>query len=490
MAVTLLYVCETMSVRRRLRPLVKTLARVSIDQLNQEGHGIGMLSIVGFDKPVPVLVPHTMPGDVVQTRLVGTQRRSLLGVVDHLINPAPGRVDPQCRHADVCGGCAWQHIAPEKQASIKQDQVNALMLPLHPRSRMDLIPSTENTQVRDKMVYSFRFADIGLFKAKSTILVDLDECTVSPIWFTKALLRTKQWVRTHQVQATVPRKNGQQGLETLCLRDCPSSGDKMAIVTATCALDTAVLQHLVIALSMIEGLSIVFVHKDARRGVPTRYLESVLQGSTTMTERLALTTSASLDEVKEPWNHCDVELDLVLRYDCFMQPNPRMGQVIYSLALHLTRSIWKEEALIYDVCCGIGVIGLAFAKASKCRVVGFEIEQQSVDAAWANAQRNGVADRMTFVQGDVAKTIPEYAPGQTPDLVIFDPPRSGCPSVALEALLMSSPCSILYISCNPITQARDLAPLVEQGYILQTYAPVDQFPHTPHIENLAFLTRP
>jgi 23S rRNA (uracil1939-C5)-methyltransferase len=150
-----------------------------------------------------------------------------------------------------------------------------------------------------------------------------------------------------------------------------------------------------------------------------------------------------------------------------------------------------KEAIIYDLYCGTGTLGICAAKLAK-QVVGIEISPEAALDARENAKINGV-DNIEILTGDVGKVLHQIKRDGThplPDIVMVDPPRAGLDSKAMQSLLELRPAKILYISCNPLTQAANVAELQQDGYSVECIQPVDQFPQTPHVENIVVLSLP
>jgi 23S rRNA (uracil1939-C5)-methyltransferase len=169
----------------------------------------------------------------------------------------------------------------------------------------------------------------------------------------------------------------------------------------------------------------------------------------------------------------------------FFQPNTRQAEVLYDLALRL---LPEDARVLYDLYCGVGGIGICMAHRLR-QVIGVELSPSSIQDLSVNIARNRI-ENFTFFEGDVPKVVARlkdhcgYIP---PDVVVVDPPRAGLGNLRFLKLL--SPRYIVYISCNPVTQATDVGALAELGYRLQSLHPVDQFPHTHHAECIGILYR-
>jgi 23S rRNA (uracil1939-C5)-methyltransferase len=165
----------------------------------------------------------------------------------------------------------------------------------------------------------------------------------------------------------------------------------------------------------------------------------------------------------------------------FFQPNTKQAEKLYDTALQLIEPL--NPSRLYDLYCGTGTLSMAAALFFSQETIGVELSPQAVLDAEENALRNKISN-CRFIQGDVGQVLANL---EKPDVAIVDPPRVGLDAAALQHLIRLSPKAILYISCNPLTQAENVLALVQAGYRLEALQPVDQFPHTYHIENVALL---
>ncbi len=179
--------------------------------------------------------------------------------------------------------------------------------------------------------------------------------------------------------------------------------------------------------------------------------------------------------------------DLLLGPDSFFQTNTTAAGLLYDEARRMAAA--GPDDTVWDLYSGVGAIALHLARAAGA-VRGFEITPEAVNDARANAARNNILN-CSFVSGDVRTSLRRERPGEgaSPRVVVMDPPRAGLHEDVVEAVAAHKPPRIVYVSCNPATMARDVALFVARGYALQEARPVDLFPHSPHVECVALLTR-
>ena len=348
-------------------------------------------------------------------------------------------------------------------------------------------------EYRNKMEFTFSEdlkgnKYLGLIQAfgKGRVL-SLSECHLASPWLTKTLQAVRSWWEQSGVKAYSGNKNT-GSLRTLTLREGVRTGDRMAMLTISGNPDYEFnkndQQTFVDTLNSVletntSSTSIFLRIQHSLKGIETHFDEIHLQGPSHMRERLNI----ALDDT-----HPLESFIFQISPTAFFQPNTRQAEKLYAEAIKMSGLTCKS--IVYDLYCGTGTLGIIAAKKAE-RVIGIEINPHSVLDAKANAALNGI-DNITFMTGavkqatlsnDDEKSLPH------PDIVFVDPPRIGLDREALEYLIDLAPLKILYISCNPITQAENIRCLIEKGYRIASVQPIDQFPHTPHIENIVLLQK-
>lgn len=376
-----------------------------------------------------------------------------------------------CTHVPGCGGCTLQQIPYSDQLLQKQAEVEKIFSPL---LVSQIIPCQNPWHYRNKMEFSFsqnlagdRFLGLILRSSRGKVF-NLQECFISPPWFSEALQRVRKWWEESGLPAFHFRK-GEGCLRTLTLREGRRTGDRLAMLTVSgdprFALKRAHLDSFVAALGD-PSMSIFLRVQQAIKGSPTQFFEMHLSGPTHIHEQLFLQGKA---------------LTFKISPTSFFQPNTEQAEVLYNKAFEIAAV--SSCQTIYDLYCGTATLGMAFAPMAE-KVLAIELNPHAVFDARMNAELNQIKN-IEIICGDVGKVLSQMT--LTPDLAIVDPPRVGLDATALTALLQLQPKRILYISCNPATQAQNIAQLT--GYRVLRLQPVDQFPHTPHIENIALLEK-
>ncbi|HCJ84487.1 MAG TPA: 23S rRNA (uracil(1939)-C(5))-methyltransferase RlmD [Parachlamydiales bacterium] len=383
----------------------------------------------------------------------------------------------RCSHFPSCRGCSFQHLPYDEQLSFKESALRALYAPLLKKDPACLLPALgarSRWRYRNKMEFSFsqdrlgrRF--LGLYQKRSRILT-LTECLLAPEWFLEALAYCFSFWEESALRAYHPYSNAGT-LRTLTLREGRRTQERMAVLTVSGNPDFALREEQIAAfVAALEPLGdrlslFVRIHQ-AIKGQPTRFFEIHVKGPASIEERL---------------NIGGRELLFKISPSSFFQPNSEMAELLYNKALDLLSL--PPQATLFDLYCGTGTLGIAFASRA-ARLVGIEENPYALFDAKENCRINKIG-HFDLYKGDVGALLSRVA-GDAPHAVIIDPPRTGLDAKALKEILSLRPSQILYISCNPQTHAKDLQEL-SSSYEVAALQPIDQFPHTPHIEAIALL---
>jgi 23S rRNA (uracil1939-C5)-methyltransferase len=438
----------------------------SVQNFSSKGYGIAD----------DVEIAHVIPGDRILFELTRKKRLPQKGRLLEIVTPSEDRVEARCVHARTCGGCCWQQMAYEAQLKQKEERVRKAFN----RDPLPIIPSPSTFQYRNKMEFTFsenrggqKFLGLMIAQAEPYVF-NLTECHLTNSWFAQALAAVRTWWEASGIKAYYPPADA-GSLRYLTLREGMRTGQKMAILNVSgnpeFALTRAHLDGYVAALknALPDDLSIFLRIHQTKKGRPTNFYEMHLSGPDHIVEELHLK---------------DGPLSFKISPISFFQPNTLAAEKLYDAAI----SLLPRCSTVYDLYCGTGTLGMAASRFAT-QVIGIEMSPEAVIDAQENLIRNGLTN-VTIHQGDVGKVItrlmgePDFT---RPDAVIVDPPRAGLDPLALHHLKVLLPKTIIYISCNPLTQAENVQELLKVGYQLKTLQPLDQFPHTYHIENIALL---
>jgi 23S rRNA (uracil1939-C5)-methyltransferase len=464
--------------RRKDLPL---LQNVRITDIGAEGNAIARV-----DNQV-VFVPMLVPGDVVDIRVRRKRKKFLEGSVLRFIEYSPDRIAPVCKHFGICGGCRWQHLPYQLQLDHKQKQVadnleriGRVKLPVLDR----IIGSPDIFRYRNKLEFTFSdkrwltreeinsdsdfekedalgFHIPGLFDK----VLDIRECHLQA----EPSNMIRESVRRYAHKKCLPFFNLRQQsgfLRNLIIRTTPS-GKVMVIVIFF--LDEqerreGLLDHLLAEFPQISSLFYII---NSKKNDSITDLDPVLYKGD--------------DHIIEEMNG----LRFRIGPKSFFQTNSRQALTLYSKAAEFASLSGNE--IVYDLYTGTGTIANFLASGAK-KVIGIEYVEEAVSDARVNSEINGI-NNTQFFSGDIRKILSDsfVAENGKPDVIITDPPRAGMHEDVVNAILRAEPSRIVYVSCNPATQARDIQ-ILSQRYELAKVSPVDMFPHTHHVENVALLT--
>jgi len=462
--------------KRRNKPDI--IENLEILDAGSEGKAVGR-----YENRV-VFVPYAVPGDVCDIVVIKSKNNYLEGRVDTIKHYSDKRTEPRCIHFGVCGGCKWQNMQYEHQLFYKQKQVEDNLRRI---GHLDLpkispiLPSENIFHYRNKMEYTFLnrkwFTDTaemdsdknrnGLgfhLPGKFDKILDLKECHLQDDMGNRIRLEARKYALEHNFTFhDIRRYDG--FLRNLIIRNTTTGEWMVILITGEDRPEEtfAFLDHLKNKFPEITSLQYVV---NPKHNPDISDLEVRLyHGSPWITEKMG---------------------DLVFRIGpkSFFQTNSHQAFRLYQLAIEFAGLTGNE--IVYDLYTGTGTIATFLAgKASK--VIGLEYVDSAVEDARVNAEINGIGN-VFFFAGDIATILDDDFTNThgKPQVIITDPPRSGMVEKVLRQILKIQPGRIVYISCNPATQARDLAILSEK-YTITRVQPVDMFPHTQHVENVVLL---
>jgi len=458
------------------------LEKVIITDIGAEGNAIARI-----DNQV-IFVPMLIPGDVVDIRVRKKRRKYLEGTVVRFHEYSPDRITPRCAHFGVCGGCKWQHLPYVKQLFWKEKQVKDNLTRI---GRLDIpvlnpvIGSSEVFLYRNKLEFTFSdkrwltreemisdnsnlnedalgFHIPGLFDK----VLDIRECHLQP----EPSNSIRDAVRRYAHRKSLPFFNLRQQtgfLRNLIIRNT-SSGKVMVI--AVFFLDEK---------ERINGL-MDFLAEEFPQISSLFYIINTKQN-----DSLA-------DQVPIHYKGDDHLLEEMggLRFrigpKSFYQTNTKQAFRLYNSVKEFAGLEGSE--VVYDLYTGTGTIANFVADSAR-KVIGIEYIDDAVKDAMINSEINGIINTRFFA-GDIRSLLSEkfFLENGGPDVIITDPPRAGMHEDVVRQIIKASPSRIVYVSCNPATQARD-AGMMSDHYIVKRVQPVDMFPHTHHIENIILLER-
>ncbi len=386
-----------------------------------------------------------------------------------MMNKTP-RVLPRCPLSRKCGGCQLQNMDYPRQLKYKQETVVSLLGKYHRVS--PIIGMERPYHYRNKVQAAFgltRGGEVvsGVYQSSSHRIVKVDSCQIEDPAADRIVVTIRKLLPSFRIFPY--NEDSRRGfLRHVLVRRGFQSGQIMVVLVGASPIFPIKKKFTAELIRRHpEITTVVFNINPHRTSMLLGEREEVLYGSGYIEDTL-----------------CDCTFRISPR--SFYQINPTQTERLYRTALDMAK-ITKEDTVL-DAYCGVGTIGIVTARQAK-HVVGVELNGDAVRDARVNARRNEL-DNITFVQGDAGEYMVELAEsGEHVDVVLMDPPRAGSDMPFLRSLLTLAPSRVVYISCNPETQARDLRVLTAGGYRVTAIQPVDMFPHTSHIESVVCLTR-
>lgn len=434
-----------------------------------------------------IFIPFVVPGDVCDVRIVSKKRRFYEGRAIKFSKYSDKRTTPLCSHFGICGGCRWQNMNYTEQLFYKQKQVNdsfSRIGHLEYPEIMPILPSDEIFYYRNKLEYTFSafrwltadeidtlpeevnrealgFHIPGMFDK----VLDIDKCYLQPEP-TNAIRNGMRVFAKSKGYTFYNIRKFEGDLRNIIIRN--AADDLMAIMvfgTDNSDVIAEVMKYLSDTFPQITSLYYVvnLKHNDTIND-----LEAVLYKG-----------EAYITGLME---------DLKFRIGplSFYQTNARQAEQMYKLVREFAGLTGKET--VYDLYTGTGTIA-NFVARNASKVIGVEYVEAAVADAKVNSEINNISNT-EFFAGDMVKVLNEefiFTHGK-PDVIITDPPRAGMHEKVVLNMLKAAPQRIVYVSCNPATQARDIALLADEYIVVKTQ-PVDMFPHTHHVENICLLER-
>ncbi len=468
-----------MARKRHDYPIIEGL---EITTLAAEGKAVGRVD----DKVV--FVPLTVPGDVVDVQIRRKRRRFMEGTAVRFVRRSAMRVEPFCPHFGVCGGCKWQNLPYDEQLRFKTEQVRDQLMRIGKVGLPEVRPclgSARQQYYRNKLEFTFsdkrwltyeeiasgadmeRGPALGFHIPDSfDKVLDIGHCYLQPDPSNDIRTETRRFCIEHGYSFHDIRRH--EGLMRNMVIRTSSTGEVMVIVVFAeddRARIAALLDHLAGRFPQITSLYYV---------VNTKLNDSVSD--------LPHTLYYGKDHISERMEG----LTFRIGPKSFYQTNSEQAYELYKVARGFAALTGSET--LYDLYTGTGTIANFCAPAASS-VIGVEYVPEAIEDARLNSEANGITNTR-FYAGDMKEVLDDgfIARNGRPDVMILDPPRAGVDPRVIEVILRAAPQRIVYVSCNPATQARDLS-LMDAAYRVTAVQPVDMFPHTHHVENVVRLDR-
>ena len=464
-----------MARRKKERKIIKN---IEIQDIAAEGKAITRYN------DIVIFVSNAVPGDVVDLVITKQKKNFWEAKPINFQKYSDLRTEPKCKHFGICGGCKWQNLPYETQLKFKHKQVVDQITRIgkvQPKEILPILGSQEIYYYRNKLEFTFSsrkwFVDKNEFEEKKTSkalgyhmpgmfdrVLDIEECHLQPPITSEILNKVRNF--------TIQNKYGYYDPRT----------------------HVGYLRNMVVRNNVDGEIMIIMIFAYEDKEKREKLLNFIKENFPQVVSIYYIINEKLNDSYSDlPVHHYHGKEFLIEKIEnlkfrigpkSFFQTNTKQAAQLYKKAKEYAQLQGNE--VIYDLFTGTGTIALYFAdKASQ--VVGIEIIAEAIEDAKENAKLNKI-NNVDFLTGDVKNVLNEkfFETYPKPDVIVLDPPRAGVHKDVIKTILSLSPQKIVYISCNPATQARDINMLSEK-YSTELIQPVDMFPHTHHVENIALL---
>ena len=464
---------------RKKKPLYE---QVTITDIGAEGKALARVN------DMVVFTTHAIPGDVVDLQVTKKRKKYQEARIVKIHEKSADRVEAFCEYFGICGGCKWQFLPYEKQLFYKQQQVEDQLKRLGKVELPELSPilgSAKNTFYRNKLEFSFS-------NKRWLTLDEMDEehepATMNalgfhiPRMFDKIIDVEKCWLQpdpSNAIRNFVRSYALEHELEFFDIRSQEGFLRNMIVRTASTGENMLILAFYKEDVEKREALLNAIVEEFPELTSLMYVINS--KGNDTITDQDVIAFNGP-DHIFEEMEG----LRFKIGPKSFYQTNSEQAYELYKVARDFASLSGNE--VVYDLYTGTGTIANFVARQAQ-KVVGIEYIPEAIEDARINSSINGI-ENTSFYAGDMKAVLNDdfIAENGTPDVIITDPPRAGMHEDVVKTILQVAPEKVVYVSCNPASQARDLA-LMDEQYKVAKIQPVDMFPHTHHVENVVLLEK-
>ena len=445
-----------------------------LDIISQGYEGEGIAKI---NETFPIFIEGALKGEKVKARVVKSKKNFAYARLIDVIESSKERCEAKCHINKRCGGCKLQHSTYKEQLNFKFERVKDCINKIGKLDNSIVkfpLGMDEPWRYRNKVQLPIGMVNgelkIGFFAPRSHDIIDMETCLIQDEIADKVVELTKQWIKRNNIKPyNIDGSYDETGiLRHIMIRRGFTTNEVMVVLVTNGIKLPNKDEFVQLMVENIAGIKSIVQNVNSK---PT----NVILGQECITLWGEPTISDYIGDFK--FNISPLS---------FFQVNPIQTEVLYGKALEYAQLTGDET--VFDAYCGTGTITLFLSQKAK-KVYGVEIIPQAIENANINAKENNV-DNVEFFVGESEVVIPDLInKGVKADVVVVDPPRKGCDVKLLNSITNINAERIVYVSCDPSTLARDLAILEENGYKTLEVQPVDMFPQTAHIENVALLTK-
>lgn len=427
-----------------MKPSLSQQVEITIERLGV--HGEGVASYHGFT----LFVEGALPQERVRARVTSVRKNFGRAEILERLTSSPHRVTPVCPLFGRCGGCQIMHLSYEEQLAAKRQRVVDALQRI---AKIDVevlpcIPSPKPLAYRNKIQLPVgENLRLGLYARHSHDLIEMEKCAIHTDLGEKVLVEVQRLLKKHEAH----------DVKHLLLKTAVKTGQVLLIlVTRSASLLTKLAEEILQSVPEVKGV-VQNIHPEESNVILSSQFRP-LAGQEAIEESLCGFT-------------------FKVSPASFFQVNPEQAEALYQKVVEYAELTGKERVL--DAYCGVGTLSLVLARAAK-EVVGVESVAFAIADARENAKRNKITN-VEFICGRAEESVSQI---KHADVAVLNPPRGGCESAFLDALVKFKPRRIVYVSCDPATLARDLQILTQKGYTVKQVQPFDMFPQTMHVETV------
>jgi 23S rRNA (uracil1939-C5)-methyltransferase len=463
--------------RKKIKPLYE---RLEIVDIGSEGKAIAKTG------DMIVFTALAVPGDIVDLQVVKTRKKYAEAIVTQFHKFSDDRANYFCEHFGVCGGCKWQILPYEKQLFYKQKQVRDQLQRIGKIELPELLPilgSEKNTFYRNKLEFTFSNKRWLTYEELNSEIENKNALGFHvPGLFDKIININKCWLQpepSNKIRNFIYHYALENRLSFFDIREKKGFLRTLIIRTSTTGEIMVILSFFYEDIKLREGL-LSAVKKEFPEINSLLYVINS-KGNDTITDQ-SIEMYSGREFILEQME----ELKFEIGPKSFYQTNSEQACNLYKVVREFAQLQGNE--IVYDLYTGTGTIANFVAKHAK-KVIGIEYVPEAIEDARKNSALNNITNTV-FYAGDIKSVLNNdfYLNNGFPDIIITDPPRAGMHDDVVTSINNSGAQKIIYVSCNPATQARDLA-LLDSEYRVTKIQPVDMFPHTHHVENVVLLKK-
>ena len=455
---------------------------VTIIDIGAEGKAIARVN------DIVVFTTHVIPGDVVDLQVTKKRTKYMEAIVKRVVEQSPDRVPAFCEHFEVCGGCKWQFLPYEKQLYYKQKQVADQLRRIGRIELPEITPilgSAKTINYRNKLEFGFSNRRWLTYDEIGTEGDDMNKNALGfhvPGMFDKIININKCWLQgdpSNQIRNFIKQYADENNLEFFDRK-----------------IQSGLLRNIIVRTSTTGDVMLIICFFSEQQENREALLAAIAAEFPQITSLMYVINEKGNDTIHDQEiivyrgnDHIIEEMEglkFKIGPKSFYQTNSEQAYELYKVARDFAGL--KGSDIVYDLYTGTGTIANFIARNVQ-KVVGIEYVPEAIEDAHVNSELNGIANT-SFFAGDMKKILTNsfIVRHGKPNVIITDPPRAGMDEEVVKTILEAAPEKVVYVSCNPATQARDLA-LMDEFYKVTRIQPVDMFPHTHHVENVVLLER-